>query len=167
METTAVKHQHLTFVLGQLIRHLGKLAVGNADGAGDMAFVVFFALGPGINQNHPGIFVELFFDPLHRNSRVVAGNFLIGRESVGKYFDIGVTEFFRLPGGFVTQLSCGAAAVKYEQGIFILGQLLGHFVELAVRNADRPGNVARRELAGYRFSWWSNAPRCRGTYENG
>ena len=114
METTAVKHQHFIFVLGQLIRHLGKLTVRNADGAGYMAFVVFFALGPGIDQSQISVFVELFLDPFHRNSRVVAGNFLIGRKTVGKYFDVSVTEFFRLPGGFVTQLSGGAAAVKNE-----------------------------------------------------
>ncbi len=84
-----------------------------------MAFVVFFAFGPGIDHNHLGIFVELFFNPFRRNSRVVAGNFLIGRESVGKYFGIGVTEFFRLPGGFVTQLSGRPSAIENKQGIFI------------------------------------------------
>jgi len=141
-KAAAIKNQCLAFILGQLIGHLVKLAVRNADGSGDVAFVVFFTLGSGIDQNHAGIFVELLFDPFNGNRRIVAGDLLVFRETIGKYFNIGVTEFFRLPGGFVTQLSGGATAVKNKHCIFTGGQLSGHLIEFAVGNADSPRNVA-------------------------
>jgi hypothetical protein len=142
LKAAAIENQRLTFVLGQLVGHLGKLAVRNADGSGDVAFVVFFALGSGVDQNDIGIFIELLFNPFYRNRRIVAGDLLVFRETIGKYFNIGVTEFFRLPGGFVAQLSGGAAAVKNKQGIFTGGQLRDHLIEFAVGNADSPGDVA-------------------------
>ena len=67
---------------------------------------------------------------------VVSGGAFPYWESVFKYFDVLVTEFFRLPGRFVTQLSSGALAIKNKQGFLVLRQTAQHGFELAVRNAD-------------------------------
>ena len=51
LQTAAIEDQQLRFVLGQFARKLIELAVGNADGNGDMALVIAPLHGAGID-NH-------------------------------------------------------------------------------------------------------------------
>jgi hypothetical protein len=57
------------------------------------------------------------------NRRIVALGFHPCRKTRGKNLNIAVTKLFRLPGGFVTQLSGGPAAVKYQHRGLVFGQL--------------------------------------------
>lgn len=139
-KTATVKYQRGFAVPGQLALQLFKLAVGDADGRGDMAFVIFGFLGPRIDDNGL-VTLELFGHIFDRNCGIVAFGLFPGGEAGGKNLNVSITEFFRLPGGFVTQLSGGAATIKDQQRILIFGQLVGHFVELAARNVDGRGDM--------------------------
>ena len=77
-----------------------------------------------------------FFYDTGLDGIVVSGGAFPCWESVFKYFDVLVTEFFRLPGRFVTQLSSGTLAIKNKQRVLILRQTAYHLIEFAVRNAD-------------------------------
>ena len=106
-----------------------------------MAFVIFFVLGARIDQHHIGVIVDLFFDPICGNGRVISGNFHVFRESGGENFDVGVSEIFRFGGRFMTELAFETAAIKNKQRVLIRRQLVGHLVKLAVRDADGHGDV--------------------------
>ena len=138
--TLAVKNERCCLISRQFALQFVKLGVGYADGRRDMPLVEFRALGPRINHDGRVVFV-LFGDIFDGNGRIIARYFHPSGESVGKNFDIGVTKFFRLPGGFMTQLSGGALAVKNKQGVFIGRQLVGHLVKLTMGNADRRWNM--------------------------
>ena len=133
---TAVENQRYTFITGQVAFQLIELAVGHTDGAGDVAFVILGSLGSRIDNHNIGIGLNHFFDNTDLDSIVVAGGAFPYWESIFKYFDVLVTEFFCLPGRFVAQLSSGSLAIKNKQGFLILRQTAHHRFELAVRDAD-------------------------------
>jgi len=137
----AVKNYQRTLIGRQFTLEYVKLAIRNADGRGDVALVIFWFQRPGIHQDHL-VCCNLLGHILHGYSCIGALGFHPGWISAGVDLDIGVAEFFRLPGGFMAQLSGGALAVKNQQRIFILGQFIRHLSELTVRNTDRRGDVA-------------------------
>ena len=139
-ETAAVKDEQRIFICGQLALELVKLHVGDADGRGNVPFIEFSPLGPRIHKDHC-VGLVLLGDILNGNGGIITFGFQPCGKTVGENFDIGIAEFFRLPGGFVTQLSGGPATIEYEQGIFVSRQFVGHLVKLAVRNADRCWNM--------------------------
>ena len=139
-KAAAIKNERCRFVHRQFALQLVKLRIGDTDSRWNVSFVEFRAFRPRINYDRRVVFV-LFGDIFNGNCRIVARNFHPSWESVGKNFDIGVAEFFRLPGGFMTQLSGGALAVKNKQCIFIRRQFVGHLVKLTVRDADRCWNM--------------------------
>jgi hypothetical protein len=73
-----------------------------------------------------------------------------GRIAVGEDLDIGIAEFYRLPGGFVTQLSCGPLAVEDDQLVFFRRQLVLLLVKAHIGNIDGPGDVTLVELFAFR-----------------
>lgn len=139
-KAAAIKNQRRRLVGRQFALELVKLGVGDADRRGNVSLIEFRAFGSRIHDNHLVGFV-LVGNVLNGNGRIAARGFLPCGKAVGKNLDIGVTKFFRLPGGFVTQLSGGPTTIKYEQGLFFSRQFVGHLVKLAVRKADRGWNV--------------------------
>ena len=135
-ETAAVKHQRNAFVLGKEALVFLELAVRQANSAGDVPLVILGPFRTGIIYHHRGFGLQEAFDLTHLDSVIVAGGAFPYRETVFKYLDVGVTEFFRLPGGFVAQLSGGALTIEDQQGVLVLRQVTFQFVKLAVRNAD-------------------------------
>ena len=139
-KAAAIKNERGGLVCRQFALQFVKLGVGDTDRRRDVAFVEFCALGPRVHNDRLIGFV-LFGNILDGNRRITAWGFHPSGESVGKNFDIGVTKFFRLPGGFVAQLSGRPLAIKNKQRIFISRQLIAHFIKLAVRNADSRRNM--------------------------
>ena len=145
----AVENQRRAFIGGQVALELVKLAVGDADGARDVPLVVLGTFGARIYDNHAGVAVNFLFDVTGFNGVVVAGRFLPHRESVSENLYIFITKFFRLPGGFVAQLSGGALAVENQQGGLVGGQLVCHFSKLAVGDAHGCGNITLVKLGPF------------------
>ena len=132
----AVEYQRYAFILGQITLHFVELAIRNADGTGNVPFVILGTLGSGINNHGLRTGLDQFFNDTGFNGIIVAGRALPLGKTVLINLDVGVTEFFRLPGGFVTQLSSGALAIEDQQGFLVFRQVALELVKLAVRNAD-------------------------------
>ncbi len=115
----AVKDEQRVFLGRQLVFELVEFAIGYADGGGNVAFVIFGTFGPRIDDHQRLFFIQFTFYIGGFHTGVIPLHLHPGRKTVGKDFDIGVTEFLRFPSGFVTQFSGGAAAVKDEQAIFV------------------------------------------------
>ena len=131
----AVKNQQHVLVGRQFALQCFEFTVRNTDGRRDMALVIFGLFGPGVHEN--GLVChQLAGYIVNRYRGITALGFHVTGKTVGINFDIGITKFFRLPGGFVAKLSGGPAAIENQQGIFILGQLVRHFIKLAVGDAD-------------------------------
>jgi len=69
----AVENQRYALVLGQITLHLIELAVRKADGARNMAFLIFGAFGPRIDNYSVGIGFHQLFDHTGLYRIVVAG----------------------------------------------------------------------------------------------
>ena len=139
-EAAAIEYERGVLILGKAIRHLGKLAVRDADSRGDVPLIILLPLGPRIHNNR-FLPIDLFSHILHRNPGDIPRNLFPTGKTCCKDLYIFITELFRLPGGFMTQLSGGAAAVEYEQGVLVLGKTIRHLGKLAVRDADSRGDV--------------------------
>ena len=139
--TAAVKYKRNALARGQEAFVFIELAVRHAEGTGDVSFVILGPFGSGIEDHHRGFGFQESFDHTGLDRVVVAGGAFPFGKTVFIYFDIGVTEFFRLPGGFMAQLSGGALAIEDQQGFLVLRQAAHHFIKLAVRDADGRWNV--------------------------
>ena len=107
----AVKDQQHIFIGRQFTLQFLEVTVRNTDGRGNMPFVVFRLFGPGVHENG-FICYHLAGYILDGYRGITSLGFHVAGKTVGKDFDIGITKFFRLPGGFVAELSGGPAAVE-------------------------------------------------------
>jgi len=107
---TVKDHQHI-FIGRQFALQLVKFTVWNADGRGDMPFVIFRFFRSGVYENC-FICQQLAGHILDGHRCIAALGFHIAGKTVGKDFDIRITEFFRLPGGIMAELSGGPAAIE-------------------------------------------------------
>ena len=97
----AVEDQQRVFIGRQFALQFVELAVRNADGRGNIAFIVFGFFRPRIYEKQL-ICGQLSGHIFDRYRRVVAFDLNPFGKSIGEDFDIRITKFFRLPGGFVT-----------------------------------------------------------------
>ena len=100
-----------------------------------MPFVKLGLFRSGVNHHDRGFAREQVPDHNRFYGIEVAGGAFPFGETVFINLDVGVAEFFRLPGGFVTQLSSGAFAVENQQGLLVFRKIAFQFVKLFVRNA--------------------------------
>ena len=141
-----VIHQGNTFVLGQETLEIFKLLVRNAHSTGDMPFVKLGLPGSGVDNQYRGVTRQQVSDHCRFHGIVGAGGAFPFGETVFINLDVGVAEFFRLPGGFVTQLSSGALTIENQQGFLVFRQIAFQFIKFAVRKADGRWNVALVKL---------------------
>ena len=113
-KAAAIENKRGGFIRRQFAFQLFKLCVRDAHCRGNVSPVEFGAFGPRIHKDGLVGFI-LLGDIFNGNRRIISVSFHPCGETVGKNFNIGITKFFRLPGGFMTQLSGGTPAVKDEQ----------------------------------------------------
>ena len=111
-----------------------------------MPLVKFGLFGSGVNHHYRRLAREQAFNHNRFYGIEVAGSAFPFGETVFINLDVGVTEFFRLPGGFVTQLSSGALAIENEQGALVRRQFVSHLGKLTARNVNGSRNISLVKL---------------------